>query len=182
MKKKSNIKISSTYAKAWYDGAVQEKELEKAFAESKMLEKAFSAEDIKNLSSPIIPQNIKTQIINEISKKLKLSSITSSFLNVLNDNKRISHLSYILKDFNSLYFKGKDIVEVFVQTVKPLTSSQNEKLEKSLEKFLSKKVAINYEISPDIIGGLKIMYDTYQIDDSIKGKLTQVERIMKGNE
>lgn len=182
MKERSKIKISSTYAKAWYDGAVQEKELGKAFDDSKSLALVFGSEDIIRLSNPILPLELKNQIIREIAKKMKLCSSTHGLLNVLAENKRLKYSPSIIKDFQSLYYNANGITEVFVQTVKPLNENQNEKLHKNLEKFLDKKVVVSYEIKPDIIGGLKIAYGTYEIDDSIKGKLDYLESVMKGSE
>ncbi|MDR1694410.1 MAG: ATP synthase F1 subunit delta [Lactobacillaceae bacterium] len=182
MKKKTKIQISSTYAEAWYEAALQEKELDKAFADGKKLEKAFIPGDIKELSNPVLPKIVKEKIISNIGKKLNLSVSTQRFLDILNENKRLDEIFNIIRNFNSLYFKAKNIVEVCVQTVKPLNASQDDRLKKNLENFLAKDVVINYDIRADIIGGLKIMYDTYEIDDSVKGKLEKMESIMKGSE
>lgn len=182
LKKESKIKISSTYAKVWYEISIKEKELEKAFVDSTKLGSSFTSDDVEKISSPILSNALKIQIIDEISKKLNLSKSTASFLKVLVDNKRFIYLNYIIKDFKSMYYNSKGVTEVFVHTVKPLSSSQNDKLKNNLEKFLAKEVALTYDIRADLIGGLKIMYDTYEIDDSIKGKLGYLESMMKGSE
>jgi F-type H+-transporting ATPase subunit delta len=69
-----------------------------------------------------------------------------------------------------------------VQTVKALSAAQDSKLKALLEKKLAKKVLINYTITPDLLGGLIVKYGSSMIDDSLKGKLTRLEIIMKGGQ
>lgn len=181
MKKKSDIKIGATYAKAWFDGALELNELEKAFADTEKLSGSFDAENLKLLSSPIIPFNIKTDAVKDISTSLKLSKSTKNLLNILLDNSRFSQLPQVLKEFKYIYYKHNNIVEVCVETVKPLSKSQDEKLQQKLKDSLKQDVVIEYQIKPEIIGGLNIMFGTYRFDDSIKRKLDDLESIMKGN-
>lgn len=182
MVKNSKDKIGNTYAKAFYDAAVQNKEIEAVYKELEYLYNTFSDSQIKEISNPTINISIKKEIINEINKKNKFSKTVSKSLEVLLDSSRFSYIKDICSSFKRIYCKEKNIALVNVKTVKNLSSSQEKKLKENLEKFLGKKSIINYEISPSILGGLVIDYDSFQIDDSIKGKLNRLEQIMKGAE
>lgn len=48
--------------------------------------------------------------------------------------------------------------------------------------MLSQKVVVNYEICPEILGGLIVKFGSSMIDDSIRGKLNRLEIMMKGGQ
>ena len=50
-----------------------------------------------------------------------------------------------------------------------------------MKKHLQQEIIINYNINPNILGGLIIEYGSTRIDDSLKGKLSRLEQVMKGN-
>ena len=57
---------------------------------------------------------------------------------------------------------------------------KHERLKRSLEKWLQKKVVIKYTIKPEILGGLLVECGSIMFDDSLKGKLEKLELLMKG--
>lgn len=180
MKKKSVLEIAQLYAKSFFDAALEKDALEKAFADAEALLMLLSADDVVALSNPLLDRDIQKDIISEISKKAKFSKEMKNLLDTLVENNRIDALFNILHSFKSLYYKEKDIVEVMVDTVQELDKTQQDKLAKALEKCLSKNVVVSYNIQPEILGGLRVKYGTYQIDDSVLGKLRQIETVMKG--
>ena len=74
----------------------------------------------------------------------------------------------------------KIIMPYFLKTVKKLSSVQSSSLQKTLEKFFGKKVVIDYQIVPSILGGLRIRCGSKMIDGSLMSKLNYLENIMKG--
>ena len=69
-----------------------------------------------------------------------------------------------------------------VRVHKAKTSAKKKSLTANLEKMLSKKVVVNYEICPEILGGLIVKFGSSMIDDSIRGKLNRLEIMMKGGQ
>ena len=80
------------------------------------------------------------------------------------------HLPQISKHFRSIGTKRANAY--FRATKKAITG---------LEKLLKQKIIINYSINPTILGGLIIEYGSTRIDDSLKGKLSRLEQVMKGS-
>ena len=180
MKKVSKTKLSAVYAKAIYDSAAEKKEIKKVYEDMNKLREAFTPEDIKNLSSPILSSSVKKEILKDICQKLKLCEVVCSSLDVIAENDRLGDLKYIFDAFNAKYYEQNDIAAVTVQSVKELSSSQDKTLKKKLHDLLEKEVVVSYEIKPDILGGLVINFGSYQIDDSVKGKLGRLESVKKG--
>ena len=61
-------------------------------------------------------------------------------------------------------------------------AAQDKKLRANLEKMLSRKVVVKYEIKPELLGGLVIKFNSNMIDDSLKSKLNRLELVMKGGQ
>lgn len=184
MKKVSKTKIRSTYASSLYQAAEEKKVLGKVMQDVDVLKTliAENSQIISDLSNQIWPADSKRQALAEIVKKMKLSKEIGACLDVLVDNGRMSELSGILDEFKHIYYRQHNIEEVEVLTVRALSAAQDSKLKALLEKKLAKKVLINYTITPELLGGLIVKYGSSMIDDSLKGKLTRLDIIMKGGQ
>ena len=71
---------------------------------------------------------------------------------------------------------------MLVKTVAELSDAQKKKLTSAMEKYTGKKVVVDYQIRPELLGGLLIECDSKVIDDSIKGKIDRLTLLMKGAE
>lgn len=179
MKKTSKTQIANVYAKAIYDAS---KTADKTFKEVETLLPAIEDSFIDFLSNPIIDISIKKSAISDISKQLKLSKELFNALCLITENNKSKELPDILREFISLYYIKNNIIEVEVISVQELQKTQQKQLANKLEKNLGKKVVINYQIKPEILGGLIIKYQSLMIDSSLKSKLNQITKIMKGEQ
>ena len=119
-------------------------------------------------------------VLKKTADILGLKKETLNCLKIIVENNRISDLLLILDDFKNVYYKKHGIAEIVVETVKKLTSSQDTKLKKVLEKIASKKVVIEYKINPMLLGGLRVQMGSEMFDDSLAHKLNYLENVMKG--
>ena len=184
VKKDPKSKIASVYALALYEAAEDKKAVARVSEDMASL-LAVIREDrdiLKYLANPVWDNGGKKEALKEISKKLKLSPETLSCLDIIADNGRFGELELILEEFRHLNYRKNGIIEVEVQSVKALSSAQDKKLKSSLEKMLSGKIVVNYEIRPELLGGLVVKFNSNMIDDSLKGKLNRLELIMKGGQ
>lgn len=184
MKKISKSKVISIYALSLYQAAEETAKLEKVSAEAAVLRTliAEQPEIVADLSAQLVPLDDKKEIIAAVSKKLKFGKEMTACLNILAENGRLAELPGVLDEFRHIYYRRHNVEEVEVQTVKALSAAQDKKLKALLEKKLAKKVLLTYTIKPDLLGGLVIKYGSSMIDDSVSGKLTRLEIIMKGGQ
>ena len=184
MKKRSKSKIASIYAIALYEAAAEKKVLAKVKKDVVLLlSEASSLPDFVNFfANPIIETQVKKDTLKQIAGKLKLDRETLSCLYILAENGRFSEFVPTLEEFVHYANKRDGIAEVQVKAVKPLNSAQNKKLQAALENMLDQKVLINYQICPEILGGLQIKFGSNMIDDTILAKLNRLEQIMKGGQ
>ncbi len=183
MKNSEKNKISLSYASAMYEAAHKTNEEEKVLADVRNLQEALSQDShiMNMLTNPLWSGTVKQEAINEIGTALGLCRVTVNALNEIAVNGRLNLLSFIFKDYIKLYNIANNIAEVSVKSAVELDREQNQNLRTALEKWLNKKVVINYKIEPELLGGLLIEYGSIMLDDSVKGKLEKLKDLMKGN-
>lgn len=181
VQKVSNYKTAAAYAEAWFEVSADKRAEDIVFEEVNVLLKGIENIDVlwNNMSSPIVDETTKLSILEDMVKKAKLSKITSDTLNLIASNGRLELLPLILKEFIKLYHLNKGIIDIEVESAISLTPQQESKLQTVLEKKLKKDVAINYLLNPNVLGGLKISFDSYLIDDTVQTKLNQIKRLLE---
>lgn len=183
MKKVSKNKIAATYGLALYEAAVETKALEKVREDISGLVEIIrqDGEFMDALANPLWEDGAKRAVLAEIGKKLKWSSDTLRCLEVVLENRRFKELPLILEQFGHIYYQKKNFAEVEVASVKPLSQAQHKRLQSNVEKMLGRQAALTYKIEPELIGGLKIIYGSNLIDNSVASKLNRLENMMKGD-
>lgn len=184
MQKYSKYKIAANYAYAWFNAAKDKKIEEKVFGEVQLLKSSYAQD--KNtwniLAAPIDDDKIKQSIIETVVKKIKLSDVSADALLVMIQNRRIALLGLVLDEFVKLYYKDKGIVEVMVETAVELSDSQDKKLRNVLEDKLNTQVLLKYLVNPEVLGGLKISFDSFLIDDTLQTKLQRMKLLLSGGD
>lgn len=180
MQKVSKTKIAASYAKAWLDAAEDKKAKGDVFKEINLLLNSLKETPLlwKAVSSPADKEKAAPKIMEDIAKKLKLSSVSRSALALIAENGRLALLKLILEEYIKLYYAANDIIEVTVKTAVPLTATQDEKLKKTLEAKLNSKIVVAYEVIPEVLGGLSISFNSFLFDDTIRAKLKKAERLL----
>lgn len=97
-----------------------------------------------------------------------------NFIRLLMENSRLEAVDDIFELYSSMYEDYHNIAEAEVISAHKLTSENLEKIRKKLESRYSKKIKINNQVDPSIIGGLIIKVDNRVIDASISGKLEKL--------
>ena len=184
MKKDSKTKIGRVYALALYEAAEAKKAVSRVSDDMAKLLDAVKADSeiVKYLSNPLWNVDDKKAALKAVAAKMKLSDETLNCLDLIAENGRFAELPQILEAFRHILYEKHGIAEVEVGTVKELSAAQDEKLRANLEKMLSRKVVVKYEIKPELLGGLVIKFNSNMIDDSLKSKLNRLELVMKGGQ
>lgn len=176
----SKYKTATAYAQAWLEAAKDAHQEEAVYHEVKTLKEAFNkSSDIRLfLAAPTDSQNEKIQIIAEFAQSAKLSDITAQTLKLIAEYRRLDLIDLIFDEFIRRYYEDKGIISVQVETAVKLTAAQDSKLKKTLENKLGAEVILNYQIKPEVLGGLAVSYQSVLIDDTIASKLKDIQREM----
>lgn len=129
------------------------------------------------LKSPVISLTQKFEIIDEVFKVIK-DIRAVNFIKMLVENNRLDELDGIMAAFKDLTDKKNNFEHVTVTAAIELDDNQRVKVLDKLEKKLNKKLFIDWETNPDIIGGIIINIEENILDLSIKKKLDDITRVL----
>lgn len=117
----------------------------------------------------------KREVIETLNKKIKFREKTVNFLLSLVDENRFIVLDTIIQLMEELWFEANGIEKLNVYTAVALTKKLETKLIESLETAFKKKIIIDTEIDPSLIGGLKVRRGLVFYDYSIAGNLKKLK-------
>ena len=174
--------LAGRYATALFELARDEKQLEAVGASLARVRDALGqSEDLRSLTtSPLIGREDALNGIRATAGALGLDSITTNFLGVLAQNRRLGQLPNVIRAFNLLaaHHRGETTAEVV--SAHPLNDDQVEALRSNLRKRIGRDVSVDLTVDPAILGGLVVKVGSQMIDGSIRTKLNTLAHAMKG--
>lgn len=171
------LKTSRNYAAALFETAEKQNATNSVLNDIDLISKTLFENSNLNdfLKNPIIDLKDKKSAIEEIFNE-KILKISKNFLLLLADNSRFDIFFDIEKEYKNLIDKSNNKVVVKAVSAIPVKDYLKYKLQSKLEFLLSKKVEIQYEINPEIIGGLIIETEGKVIDNSVQTQLNKIKK------
>ncbi len=174
-------KISSgkRYAQAAFELALERNELE-SWEEGlkKIADLTKDEEFIALLQNPRLPFDAKKSLlekrlaeINPLAFNLALLLVSKGILRRGGD---------ILQQYNALLDAHRGIKRAKVTAALPLADEDQEAISRRLEKIVERKVLIDAQVDPSIIGGFIARVGDTLIDGSIRQRLEALKRSMIG--
>lgn len=131
------------------------------------------------LETPVITPSKKKALFAALRDKIALGEEVSNLVKVLIDQERFEVLPLLQLIFRDLSDAALGQVRVQVQSATPL-GEQEVQLQTVLEKALGKKVLLEVEVRPQLIGGLAVRVGDKIFDGTLKKKLEGIkERIVR---
>ena len=189
-----STKISRSYALALYEAAPED-------------QRGFLLEQLSKLASifldkeicffwrtPTISDSQKAELFLNALKKVgftlddtqqmderSASVILKNFISLLMRKGRLMFLPQICEDFQFFLNDGHGVLEGVVYSVSELLDDDKKHLVAGVEKIIQKKVLFNYQIEPQLLGGLVAEVGSWRFDDSLKSHLKQLNDELKSN-
>jgi F-type H+-transporting ATPase subunit delta len=174
--------LAGRYATALFELARDEKQLEAVGASLTAVRGALrDSDDLKALTtSPLIGREDAVRGIAAAAGAMQLDPITSNFLGVLAQNRRLGQLESVIRYFNLLaaHHRGETTAEV--TSAHPLDDDQVAALKTNLKSRIGRDVIVDLNVDPAILGGLVVKVGSQMIDGSIRTKLNTLATAMKG--
>ena len=168
--------IAEKYANALFELAREEDELEKIVNEfDEVINLLEDNEELNQvLGHPGLDYKQKKEILEEVFSG-QLSTTFLNFIKLLVDKKRAVYLTEIYQQFKDMLAAEENRLTVVVETPIELSKKHKTKLQDKLKTTLDKKIELEIEVKPDLIGGLVLKIGDKVIDGSIKNYLQEVE-------
>lgn len=174
--------LAGRYATALFELARDEKQLQAVGGSLAALKAALAeSEDFRRLTtSPLISRDEAVKAVAATANAMKLDPITSNFLGVLAQNRRLGQLGAVIRAFNLLAAAHRGETTAEVTSAHPLSDDQVAALKANLKSRLRRDVAVDLNVDPAILGGLVVKVGSQMIDGSIRTKLNTLAHAMKG--
>lgn len=175
-------KASIRYAKSLLNLAVMQNELDIVYSDVKLIEATLkqNRELRLVLNNPVVKQDKKSTIISKIFGD-KIGPLSASFLEILVLKKRESIISDICHDFQKLYRKHLNIVNVSIQSATEINSEAKVKIKALIQELANGKIELEEVVNPQLIGGFSIKIGDMLIDETIASKLHQLKKEFSQN-
>lgn len=172
--------IAKRYARAFFEIAEEDKQLENYFRELNSFSGIIeSNDDLKGfLANPIFDQAEKKSVVESILQKTDVSRVTSNYLKLLTDKQRIVILRDIVDAYRELMDTALKTVRVTVKTAFPLSQELVQKLQNGLELQTGKQVHMTITEDQSLLGGIVVRVGDTVYDNSIKTQLNNIRNLL----
>ena len=174
--------ISDRYGSALYDLASEKKCIDEILNDFDVIEKVMkeSSELRHVIKSPLVNSEEKLNILLKIFAGLSFNSLTTTFLKVLDNNKRISNILSIILQFKKINSEKRGDIAANVISANELSEDEKNNITNQLKNTLGQKLSLNFNVDKEIIGGLIVKVGSKMIDTSIANKINKLKIAMKG--
>jgi F-type H+-transporting ATPase subunit delta len=174
--------LAGRYATALFELARDERQLEAVGASLNTVRRSLAeSDDLRALTtSPLIGREDALSAVRATAGAMQLDPITTNFLGVLAQNRRLGQLPQVIRNFNLLaaFHRGETTAEV--TSAHPLDDDQIASLKTNLKSRVGRDVSVDLTVDPAILGGLVVKIGSQMIDGSIRTKLNTLALAMKG--
>ena len=173
--------LAGRYASALFDLASENGTVTAVESDLESLGQALaeSPEFASLTTNPKVGRSEAVNALAALAKAMKLSSLTSNFLGVLAQNRRLAQLPNVIRAFRTIAAAQRGELTAEVASAHPLTDSQVETLRSKLTAREGRTVKLTTRTDPDLLGGLVVTLGSKRIDASIRTRLNTLAQAMK---
>jgi F-type H+-transporting ATPase subunit delta len=170
------LELAKRYGKALFLAAREESAVDLYAAQLNEFKKAFKSESIllKFAQTPLVRSEDKEKIAKSISQTLKLSSTLTAFLALLAKRGRLALIEDICHAYQAEVDALNSVSRAKVKSASKLGEAEQKEMQKVLEQICNKKVEVEYEVEPGVIGGICAQIGSLIIDDSVRGHFNKM--------
>jgi F-type H+-transporting ATPase subunit delta len=174
--------LADRYAVALFELADERKVLDAVAADLQSLraELRESADFRRLIRSPVLSRDAQARGITALAEAMHLSPLTRNFVGLLAHNRRLFALPEMIERYLSRLAEKRGEVTAHVAAAQELSPQQREAVNEQLRKAVGRKVAIDIEIDPSLLGGIVVRVGSRMVDASLKSKLHRLQLAMKG--
>ena len=173
--------VEERYGEALLEIAVSEKREKQYLEEVKVLKGLFDENPalLTFYTNPNITQSEKERFTEKCFKE-GLSPEVAGLITVLVRNGRAASILKVLDWFEDAIKEKLNIGVVYVESAAAISDRKKKEIEKRLlETTGFSSLEMNYEIKPELIGGLKIRIRDRIVDNSIRTKLQNMSNELR---
>lgn len=172
-----SVRVIKRYAKAVLDYALTQNKAQQTYDELLELVQAIdNNSDFKALlTSPIVKSGLKIAVLDEVF--VEKSVVVQRFIELLSQNKRLSYLYSISKEYCQLYCTYRGEIQAVVTTAEPVSQVLHRQFLDKVRQITGKEqVVLENVVDKDIIGGFILRVGDVQYNASVAYRISQVKK------
>ena len=174
--------VARRYAFALADVVAESGEAREVQQELQAWEQMLQSHDNLRVAfaNPTIPLEQKRAVLNRLIELSRPRPTTTNFLKVLLQNQRLTELGEINRKFEQVLDERAGLVAATVTTARPIPKDVHDRLEGTLRSLTGKKVRIDFETDPELLGGVVTRIGSTVYDGSVRNQLQLMKEKMTG--
>jgi F-type H+-transporting ATPase subunit delta len=174
--------VARRYASALADVSIEKGEANEVKQElqdwSELLRANTNLQEV--FRNPTIALDQKRAVLNKLIERAGPRPTTANFLKVLLQNQRLTELPAINHKLAEILDERAGMIAATVTTARPVVESSRQNLISRLSTLTQKKVRVDFEEDPDLIGGLVTRIGSTVYDGSVRSQLEKMREKMAG--
>jgi F-type H+-transporting ATPase subunit delta len=173
--------VAKRYAAALLDVGERDDAVDAILNDLKLVETVFDQTPYFKpmITQPLISAERKRNVLSDAFGD-RTTATTLNFLYLLVRKRRTDQLPDIIRHYRAMIDEKKGRVVAQVQTAVPLDKKQVDALREALAARTGKSIAIEAEIDPAMIAGVRVRLGDTLIDGSVSGRLQRVKKRLLG--
>ena len=128
------------------------------------------------LTTPTVPVENKTAILDAVLDELQITQPTRRFLHVVQHHYRTEHMADIAATFRELVDRSKGRTRATVEVAGTLDDQTRQQIEAALAQTLGGNVVADFEINPELLAGVRVQVGSKVFDGSLSGQVDRLSR------
>ena len=173
--------LAGRYASALFDLASEKGTVTAVESDLERLAQALaeSPELAAVTTNPKVTRTQSQAALASVAQVLGLSELTTNFMGVLANNRRLGQLGNTIRAFRAIAAAQRGEVTAEVTSAHALTDAQLDALKAKLTAREGRTVKIATKVDPELLGGLVVTIGSKRIDGSIRTRLNSLAQAMK---
>jgi F-type H+-transporting ATPase subunit delta len=173
-----DVRVAKRYARALFETALDSKDDKMVAAVEDDLGGIVSLL-VNNLQfrtrmlSPQESRDAKLGLVDRLFSD-RVTSLTLQALRLMIEKNREDEIEWVHREFARLRREHENKIFVVVTSSENLTGEQQNAVIHKLESATGKKIEAEYKVDPQLIGGVRVAYDNYVLDGSLRGDLRKL--------
>ena len=133
-------------------------------------------------NNPQVNEALKAPLLTDLEKqqilKVSLGGAPSkeleTFIKLLSKNNRLHEIPQMTAAYEDKVTADKGLMKGTVSSATELSPDEKSRVQKMIENKLKTTVELNYQIKPEMIGGIEAKVGSYIFEDSVKSHMSKL--------
>ncbi len=170
--------LAERYALAVFELGTESGQLQQLTEQLRAFSEAYAvSDDLRGvLDNPLVDDAQRSAVIDALASRLGLVRLAQNTVGLLVRRHRMSLLVDMARALGRLADERAGVQRATVTSACPLSETFCRQLTSELEQLTRRKVVLDRQLDPSLIGGVVTRVGDSVIDGSLKGRLTDMER------